>query len=142
MHFDGVNYLLDYRAARRAASEQIRITAPDVVAAAESAALEFHANVFNAFPNAFVEWRVGTGGWSAMQKTEHETDPLFQQLFDEEQPLLDKLPWRKLAKPLVCPHLWKASLRDPLLPGAYLIQVQAKNPNGQILTGERLVRVE
>ena len=49
--------------------------------------------------------------WQPMQKTENETDPIFQALFDEEQPMLpDNLPWRKLAKPMVCPHLWKATL--------------------------------
>jgi hypothetical protein len=47
-----------------------------------------------------------------------------------------------LAKPMVCPHLWKASLTDTLKPGAYLIQVKATNPNGQVLQGERLIRIE
>lgn len=143
MHFDGTKYLLDYRAARRGADEQIRITAPEVVTSADSAALLFRANVFNAFPDAFVEWRIGAGTWRPMTKTENETDPVFQILFDEEQPLLpDNLPWRKLAKPMVCPHLWKASLTDALEPGAFVIQVQATNPNGQVLKGERLIRVD
>ncbi len=143
MHFDGTKYLLDYRAARRGADEQIRITAPEVVTSADSAALLFRANVFNAFPDAFVEWRIGAGTWRPMTKTENETDPVFQILFDEEQPLLpDNLPWRKLAKPMVCPHLWKASLTDALKPGAFVIQVQATNPNGQVLKGERLIRVD
>ena len=143
MHFDGTKYLLDYRAARRGADEQIRITAPEVVAPAESAALEFRANVFNAFPDAVVEWRIGAGAWRPMTKTENETDPVFQALFNEEQPLLpDNLPWRKLAKPMVCPHLWKASLTDSLESGGFVIEVQATNPNGQVLKGERLFQVE
>jgi hypothetical protein len=145
MHFDGTKYLLDYRAARRNADEQMRITAPEMVAAAQTQVTEFRANVFNTIPGAVVEWRLDDGPWQLMTKTEKETDPTFQRLFDEEQPLLpDKLPWRKLAKPMVCPHLWKASLStaSSLAPGTYLIQVRASNPNGQVLSGQRIIRVQ
>jgi len=143
MHFDGTKYLLDYRAARRGADEQIRITAPEIVPVADAAAQEIRANVFNAFPDAVVECRLNDGEWQAMQKTENETDPIFQTLFDEEQPLLpNNLPWRKLAKPMVCPHLWKATLTTAKEKGTHLIQVRATNPNGQILNGERIMRVE
>ena len=143
MHFDGTRYLLDYRAARRGADEQLRITAPEVVQVADEAAQEFRANVFNAFPDAVVEWRLNNSDWQPMQKTEKETDPVFQSLFDEEQPMLpDNLPWRKLAKPMVCPHLWKATLTTAQQKGTHLIQVRATNPNGQVLRGERIIRVE
>lgn len=143
MHFDGTSYLLDYRAARRGADEQLRITAPEDVLVADAADLEFRANVFNAFPDAVVEWRLNDSDWQPMQKTEKETDPIFQALFDEEQPSLpDNLPWRKLAKPMVCPHLWKATLKTSQQKGTHLIQVRATNPNGQVLKGERIIRVE
>jgi hypothetical protein len=90
-----------------------------------------------------VEWRLDEGSWQAMVKTQNETDPTYQRLFDAEQPLLpDNLPWTKLAKPMVCPHLWKASLPAGLSPGTFLIQVRTTNPNGQQLTGERMIRVE
>ena len=71
------------------------------------------------------------------------TDPIFQELFDEEQRMLpDNLPWRNLAKPMVCPHLWKATLPVGQQKGTHLIQVRATNSNGQILKGERIIRVE
>ena len=71
------------------------------------------------------------------------TDPIFQALFDEEQPMLpDNLPWRKLAKPMVCPHLWKATLPAGQQKGTHLIQVRATNSNGQILKGERIIRFD
>lgn len=143
MHFDGNSYLLDYRAARRAANEQIRITAPEVVDVAKAASQEFRANVFNAFPDALVEWRLNGDDWQPMQKTFNETDPVFQALFDEEQPMLpDNLPWRKLHKPMVCPHLWKSKLSTANEKGTHLIQVRATNSNGQVLTGERIIRIE
>ena len=143
MHFDGTSYLLEYRAARRGTDEQLRITAPELITVADAPAQEFRANVYNALPDAVVEWRLDQTQWQPMQKTDNETDPLFQTLFDEEQPMLpDNLPWRKLAKPMVCPHLWKAAFGTALQPGTHLIQVQATNPNGQVLCGERVIRVE
>jgi len=143
MHFDGLKYLLDYRAARRGADEQLRITAPEVVRVAEASKITFHANIFNAIPGATVEYRVGNGSWQPMPKTEGETDPLYQKLYDEEQTYLPgKPPWRPLGKPMVCPHLWKASLPEGIDAGTWLIQVRATNPNGQVLTGERIIRVE
>jgi len=142
MHFDGTNYLLEYRAARRGADEQLRITAPELVSSADSGATEFRANIFNVIPGAVVEWRIAGGEWGPMTKTEKETDPLFQALFDEEQTFLPGKPaWRPLARPMVCPHLWKASLPETLATGTHLIQVQATNPNGQVLKGERIIRV-
>jgi hypothetical protein len=140
MHFDGTKYLLDYKAARRDASEQMRITAPEAFVIGDTAAA-FHANVFNAIPGAVVEWRVGDENWQAMTKCEGEPDPLFQILFDEEQPYKDKLPWRKLAKPMACPHLWKADLASLKTPGTHRLQVRATNPNGQVLSGDRIIRV-
>lgn len=143
MHLDGTSYQLDYRAARRGVDEQVRITAPEVLQIADATSQEFRANVFNAFPDAIVEWRLNDENWLPMQKTSDETDPLFQALFDEEQPLLpDNLPWRKLHKPMVCPHLWKAKLLTATKKGTHLIQVRATNSNGQILSGERIIRIE
>lgn len=143
MHFDGIKYLLDYRAARRGADEQIRITAPEVVTTSDVVKTEFRANVFNAIPGATIEWRIDGGEWQPMTKTENETDPTFQTLYDEEQTFLPGKPaWRPLAKPMVCPHLWKATLVESIKSGTHLIQVRATNPNGQILKGERVIRIE
>jgi hypothetical protein len=114
-----------------------------VVKPVDIAMTEFRANVFNAIPGAIVEWRTEGGDWVSMTKTENETDPTFQALYNEEQTYLPGKPaWRTLAKPLVCPHLWKANLTESMKPGTHLIQVRATNPNGQVLNGERIVRVE
>ncbi len=108
MHFNGRDYQLEYRAARREPEFQVRITAPEVVAADQAAELEFRANVFNAMPDAKVEWRFLEGSdndWKPMTKIS-EPDPTYQVLWDEEQKLdVNNPPWRKLAKPLMCPHL-------------------------------------
>lgn len=143
MHFDGIRYTLEYRAARREPEYQVRITAPEVVPAAAAARLTFHANVFNALPNASVEWQLGDSeSWQPMTR-ELAPDPLFQLLFDEqERTPAEALAWRKLPKPMVCPHLWKAQLGTGIAPGTYSIQVRATNPDGQVLKGNRIIRVE
>jgi hypothetical protein len=142
MHFDGQKYLLDYKAARRDHREQIRITAPEAVSLAEAPNVEFRANAFNAIPGALVQFRLGDAPWQDMTKTENEPDPVFRKLVDEEKLLGEQLPWRKLPAPMVCPHLWKASLGTVTTPGNHLIQVKVTNPNGQILEGQRTIRVE
>lgn len=147
MHFDGQKYILEYRAAGKPADYQVRVTAPEVAhistAGDKPSSVVFYANVFNGMPNAVVEWKLGDSTqWQAMKKSA-ETDPTFQALWDEEQPLLENLPWRKLTRPMVSPHLWSASLAtDGVEPGTYNIYVKATNPNGQVLTGNRIIRIE
>ena len=81
--------------------------------------------------------------WLHHPKFERYASAATQHWFDEEQPMLpDKLPWRKLAKPMVCLHLWKARLTAIQQKGTHLIQVRATNSNGQILKGERTIAIE
>lgn len=149
MHFNGTDYQLEYRAARRDADYQIRITAPEVVKAATAPEQTFQANVFNAMPGAKIEWHLqsqtppaGEVHWQQMTKDD-STDPIYQALFDEETPISNAdLKWRRLGKPMVCPHLFKARLGAAAVPGTHLITVRATNPNGQVLTGTRIVRIE
>ena len=143
MHFNGQTYELEYRAARREPEYQVRITAPEVVAIADAAELTFHANAFNAMPSAVVEWKLNSGSdWQLMQR-DFSPDPLFQILAEEENAIgKDALPWRKLPKPMICPHLWKAHLGDKITKGTHHIEVRATNPNGQVLKGSRIIRIE
>lgn len=145
MHFDGQKYLLEYRAARRSPDYQVRVMAPEVVNTATAAAdsLQFHANVFNAMPGADVQWKLDSSEtWQAMEKVV-QADPLFLALSKEEEALKPNLPWRALPKPMASPHLFRAALSaESLAPGTYTIQVKATNPNGQVLEGKRILRVE
>ncbi|MEZ6063704.1 MAG: calcineurin-like phosphoesterase family protein [Planctomycetaceae bacterium] len=142
MHFDGLKYLLEYRAARRESDYQIRVMADEVVRREDIGTKKFHANVFNAMPGADVTWRLDDRtDWNAMQKVV-EPDPLFLKLWTEEQPDPDSLAWRALPKPMPSPHLWQAALPEDLEPGTFTIRVKAVNPNGQTLQGQRIVRIE
>ena len=148
MHFDGQKYVLEYRAAGKPADYQMRLMAPEVVDLSDAnAAAEkpvFHANVFNAMPGADVQWRFendSSAAWQAMEKV-LISDPVFQALWDEEQALKPDLPWRGLAKPMLSPHLFRGNLPTAeIAAGTYTISVKATNPNGQVLTGKRIIRV-
>ncbi len=138
MHFDGQEYLLEYRAARKSANYQVRVMAAEEY---QDDRPLFHANVFNAMPEATVEWKLGHAGqWQIMEKTS-EADPLFLKRWEDEQKRLPDVPWRKIPKPMKSPHLWKADLPRELPPGTYAIHVRCTNPNGQVLTGHRIFRV-
>ena len=143
MHFDGQKYVLEYRAARKDPSYQIRVAAPEVVVPGSDSESVFYANVFNAMPKAKVEWKLGVDSeWKPMTKTV-EADPVYKKLFDSEQPAKEAKTLKRtaLAKPMASPHLWKASVPGTTKPGTYDIQVRCTNPNGQVLTGYRIFRV-
>ena len=143
MHFDGAKYVLEYRAARKDPNYQVRVMAPEVISAGAKDST-FFANVFNAMPEAKVEWKLADGeSWNVMEKTE-EADPVFKRLWEAEQPMkkAKTLPWPALASPMNCPHLWKAQIPETTAAGTFNIQVRCTNPNGQILTGHRIFRVE
>lgn len=144
MHFDGSDYLLEYRAARKAADYQIRVTAPEVVDSAAEKSSLIYANVFNAMPGAKVEWKLADSeAWQAMDKAA-ESDPTYKALHASEQPLKaeKKLKWTAMANPMVSPHLWKTEIPPDVKTGTYAVQVRCTNPNGQILTGRRIFRVK
>ncbi|MEZ6130859.1 MAG: calcineurin-like phosphoesterase family protein [Planctomycetaceae bacterium] len=147
MHFDGQKYLLEYLPARRSPDYQVRIMAPEEIdlnnPAGGSEARQFHANVFNAMPGAVVEWKLDRADkWQAMTKVV-KPDPTFLKLWEEEEALKGSLAWRALPKPMPSPHLFMAELlSDSTTSGTYTIQVRATNPNGQVLTGQRIVRLK
>lgn len=148
MHFDGQKYVLEYRAAGKPAEYQMRLIAPEEVDLSEAAVAAekpvFHANIFNAMPGADVQWRLedhASVTWRPMEKV-MISDPFFQALWDEEQAMKPNLPWRGLAKPRLSPHLFQANLpTEELTAGTYTISVKVTNPNGQVLTGNRIIRV-
>ena len=143
MHFDGDRYLLEYRAARRDPNYQIRVSAPEVFETGNDSGQVFHANVFNAMPGAVVEWKTDQlEDWSPMKKV-NIPDPVHKALYDAEQPAkkAGTLAWRGMSKPMKCPHLWEATLPDSLPKTTHTIMIRATNPNGQVLTGQRIIRV-
>ena len=136
--FDGSEYRLDYKAARKPASYQMRIDAPETIVRGEDA--DVYVNVFNASPESKVELRVGNdGAWQLLNQT-RENDPQFLRLFEAEKPGPGDR-FRELPKPRPSGHLWKASLKWEKSPGTYLIQARTTDRHGRVFQSQRSIRV-
>ncbi len=134
LSFDGQHYDLQFKAARRPASYQMNIVAPEELAADQTGGTFIYANVFNATPTARVELRVGDEGpWIEM---EHhvDADPAFVALIAEEASR-PKRDWHPLPSPHKTLHLWRGNLPDDLASGLHLIHVRATDTHAHHAAG-------
>ncbi len=140
--FNGQQAIVDFKAARRPASYQIRVHAPEFVTAAEAASHTVWANVFNGSEKSKVRFRVGEDGeWREMTKTV-EPDPVFLALKEAEKAIgEDNLGHRTLGKITDSGHLWKAKLPTGLKPGIHRIFVQSDDMYGRVFHATRVIRI-
>ena len=140
LDIDGADWKFTFKAARRPADFQMHIAAPDQVFDGETSDTEIFANVFNALPEAVVEYKIGTSGsWMPMEYTE-EPDPVYMAMHEREQ-LLPEVTWRRAGN--VNPnarHLWKAILPGDLEPGTYTIFVRSED-QWHTYEGRRIIRI-
>lgn len=136
--FDGHKYQLDYKAAGKPADYQMRIMAPEAVAADAVKSTDLYVNVFNGSERSTVEYQIGDSKWQKMtRKVMH--DPVFAAVSERESLLLS--PWRKPPKPKGSTHLWHAKLDAKLKPGSYLIKVRTVDMFGRKFDSRRVIRV-
>ncbi|MDI9639983.1 calcineurin-like phosphoesterase family protein [Kamptonema cortianum] len=127
--FDGNQYSIHFRAARRPDDYQIQIHAPDEVEFAASHSITLYANVFAGNERSKVEYRVGDSPfWKPMAMTS-EPDPLYVAMHEADKTLTS--PLRPLPAPMNSPHLWKATIRTVLTPGIVPIHVRTTDMFGQ-----------
>ncbi|MCP5045397.1 MAG: metallophosphoesterase [bacterium] len=139
--FDGTDYSIRFKPARRPADYQLDIHAPDEVAVGQSPTI--YVNVFAASERSSVEMRLHDPSqatpWIAMTRTV-ERDPAFIQLRAREKEALAE-DESTLPHPNDSLHLWKAGLPPDLEAGSHWIEVRAIDMFGQTDTGRRIVRV-
>jgi C terminal of Calcineurin-like phosphoesterase/N terminal of Calcineurin-like phosphoesterase len=139
--FDGADYTLDFKAARRPASHQMNIYAPETVKAGDAAKAEVIANVFNGNEYTTVEMCLGgEGPWTPMSASRRQ-DPYYLRLKELEAKLPDGIA-PKLPKPADTGHIWVGNLPVNPEPGAHLIHVRATDMFGRTHTGQRVIHVE
>lgn len=142
MTFDGTDYMLDFYAAGRSADYQMEIDAPEVVPQAKSGETAIFANVFNGSEKTTVEMRIGDGDWRPMERT-IAIDPKYQRVFDREEAILKlEEKWRKLPKPKLSTHLWRANLPAEVAIGTQRIEVRATDERGREFLGTRIIRID
>ncbi len=139
--FDGHEYSIEFRAARRPASHQMNIYAPEAVASADAGETEVIVNVFGGSEKSVVEMSIGqTDEWVKLEQAEIE-DPYYvamKKLEESETPP----PGRPLPDTRKSGHIWKGALPANLQPGTHLIRVRTVDMFGQKYQDARTIRVE
>jgi hypothetical protein len=137
--FEGHDYSVAFKAARRPADYQMNIHAPEVVTAAEAGETEVLANVFAGSERSVVEMRVGEGEWAPMEQVQRE-DPYYLAIL-QAQESEHRPRGRKLGGAVKSRHIWRATLPEGLAAGTHVIEVRTTDMFGQTYHGRRIVRV-
>lgn len=141
LRFDGSDYALDYKVARRPADEQMHIWCPESIYHRRVQGREFFANVYNGTEKSTVEFRIaGVTDWSPMEKVVRP-DPFYEEMKELEKGETPP-PGRKLPGIIDSPHLWRAGLPGGLDVGHYRIEVREIDMWGREHFGERAFRIE
>jgi hypothetical protein len=137
--FDGNQYSIQFRAARRPESYQMNIIAPDRMKLADVGGTTVWANVFGGSERSKVEFSFAGGPWLPMERT-IEHDPAYVWVRDLDSLL--KAPYRPLPAPEPSTHLWKAVIPRVPKPGVYALHVKTVDMFGQSYTSTRAIAVE
>jgi hypothetical protein len=136
----GSSYEVEFRAARRPASYQMNIYAPEEVAASSAASTEVLVNVFAGSPRSIVEMRIaGTTSWTRMEPARVK-DPAYEALKQAETSP-NPPQGRKLPGSSTSGHIWRGMLPADVTPGTRVIEVRTKDMFGHIYEARRVVRV-
>ncbi len=140
MTFDGEQYRLDYKAAGRPASEQMRIHLVSEIAVGQTGESEVSVNVYNGSAKSSVEMAINDAAdWVPLTK-KVALDPSLVELFEYEQKLSPPIE-PKMSQPKGSSHLWFGKLPPDLPPGTHLLRVRTTDMHGRTFHGHRSFRV-
>ncbi|MCH8132062.1 MAG: calcineurin-like phosphoesterase family protein [Myxococcales bacterium] len=138
--FDGNDYRARFKAARRPASYQMEIHAPDSTRENASSKTEVVVNFFAGSSHAELEMRVSASGpWLPLEHVERQ-DPGYAELFEREKSLRPPNGWG-LPPRVDSPHIWAAKLPADLPPGTHWLEVRARDRFGAVHHARRPLRV-
>ncbi len=143
VEFDGVDYAIHFRAARRPADHQMNVYAPDAAAAGGSSGEEVLVNLFSGSERSTVEVRLresAPAAWTRLERVERP-DPAYVAVRAREAARRPRR-GRGLPPPHPSPHLWAGALPAAPSPGTYTLEVRARDGLGQTFTAQRLIRFE
>lgn len=148
--FDGHEYSIEFRAARRPANHQMNIFAPYEVAADATGDTEVLVNVFAGSERSKTEVRFGADQpWRTMEHVARP-DPYFEKLKEREAALAKRLspvdggtplPWNPLPKSHPSSHIWRGLLPADMPIGTATIEVRTTDMFGQTYTDQRSIRI-
>ena len=137
--FDGNQYSIEFRAARRPIDYQMNIIAPEFLPAADVDGTIIYANVFGGSELSDVMYSFAGGPWTPMLRVD-EADPMYVKAYERDKDL--KAPFRPLPGAVRSTHLWRAPMLNGMPPGVYPIHVKTTDMFGQTYIATRAIRVE
>ncbi len=141
MTFTRDDYRMDFKAAGRPASEQMRIRVANEIAEDKTGDTEVWVNVYNGSSKSTVEMAVDDAQEWIQLEQKLVADPHFVELVNEEQKLNPPVQ-PKLPKPKISSHLWMAKLPTAIDPGTHLLRVRTTDQHGRTYLGHRSFRVK
>ena len=141
IHFDGIDYEVDYKVAGKPEDFQIEIFAPKVLAQGRNTSAGINANFFMGRKGDTVTYRVDDGDWEPMDYVE-EQDPSYEFSVYEWDTTQELMPGRRSSNPIVSTHLWRGSIPVKLDVGTHTIVVRATDQYGKTHTGTASYRLE
>lgn len=142
LDFQGNDWKLSYKAARRPSDFQMHLYGPNEITKDELGnGMPFYANIFNALPDARVKMHVDmVEDPIPMTLTEGVADPVYEAMHEREQ-ALENITWTETRRAHSNPrHLYKATLPADLETGAYTIRVRSED-SWHTFEGQRIVRI-
>lgn len=165
MSFEGNQFSMAFKAARRPAEYQMDVWAPEQVSVAEAAGAEVVVNYFSGNEKSVVEMRLDRDGeWTPLESYTGKA-PYYEREFNRHVALLKKIAelsgkdpnnedvlkeigdqfsdvaGRIPPEPSDTPHLWRGKLGSSPAPGYHVIQVRATDMWGKAHTAQRIIRV-
>ncbi len=138
--FEGNDYSIRFKAARRPADDQMSIFLQDSVSRSDLGETEVVVNVFAGSSKSTVKMRVGDRTpWKPLVQVER-LDPYYAALFLSQ--IGKTLPkGQRLRAGVNSPHIWTANLPGDLPVGTHVVHIQTRDMFGQIAHGRRVIRV-
>jgi hypothetical protein len=165
IRFDGADYEMTWKVARRPADYQMNIHTPDAVSRGDAGATPIFVNVFAGSERSKVEMRFGEAGeWSSLEQTRMQdpyylakserdwgllakiaevrgdaeiTEEVLRELSNEFRPFLG----RPQPRPAETGHIWSGTLPANPSPGYHFIYVRTTDMFGQSYTARRAIRI-
>lgn len=141
VHFDGNQYRVVFKAARRPADYQMNIYLPDDVDQAKAAETEILVNVFAGSERSTVEMQFGKDGdWTRLEQT-RTIDPECLRMHQQNEFLNEEVFGWKMDYPSETSHMWKGTLPANPQVGTHTVTVRTTDMHGQTWEGRRILRV-
>ena len=140
MTFTRDDYRMDFKAAGRPASEQMRIRLPNQIADESTGETEVWVNVFNGSSKSTVKMSLGDSeAWTKLERR-IVADPHYVELYRREKQFNPPIE-PKLTKPKTSSHLWMGKLPAGIEPGTHLLRVKTTDMHGRTFCAHRSFRV-